>query len=195
MSALRRVRRLARMALGAYFLLALAWSLEMLATDAARRSHWIADMVVAGLLAFVTLVVFRRRTAVSVVQPSAEGIEAARVVHEATEFARMNGLDCLVVVAHQKPLARTGTKIVATRLTDGSGRCFDAWIGQYRPNVGDLLIGPTCVGYGTHSGRSSVIYMGNKTTRALCRKVDAKTLLAAGTYWRSSPAPGSQLTP
>ena len=154
---MRRVRRLTRLALGAYFVVALAWSLKTLATaDATKRSHWIAD---ACVLAFVTLVVFRRRTLTKVARRSADGLEAARVVHEATEFAQINGLDCLVVVALQKPLARTGTKIVARRLTDGSGRCFDAWIGQYRPNVGDLLIGPTVAGYGPHSGRSSVTYM------------------------------------
>ena len=184
----RRVGRLARLSLGAYFIVALAWSMKMLATDAARRSHWIADVVVAGLLAFVTLVVFRRRTRLALAQSSADGIKAARAVHEATEFARTNGLDCLIVVALQKPLARTGTKVVARWLGDASGGPFDAWIGQYRPNVGDLLIGPTFAGYGPHSGRSSVIYMGSKTNRAVRRVVAAKTILNADCYWRNSPA-------
>lgn len=160
----------------------------MLATDAARRSHWMADVVVAGLLAFVTLVVFRRRTSPKVARSSADGIEAARVVHDATEFARINGFDCLVVVALQKPLAQTGTKIAARWLGDSNDRPFDAWIGQYRPKVGDLLIGATSAGYGPHSGRSSVIYMGSKTSRAVCRTVDAKTLSAADSYWRDSTA-------
>lgn len=160
----------------------------MLATDAARRSHWMADVVVAGLLAFVTLVVFRRRTSPTVARSSADGIEAARVVHDATEFARINGFDCLVVVALQKPLAQTGTKIAARWLGDSNDRPFDAWIGQYRPKVGDLLIGATFAGYGPHSGRSSVIYMGSKTSRAVCRTVDAKTLSAADSYWRDSTA-------
>lgn len=187
-NAWRRARQLARLSLGAYFVVALAWSVKMLATNAARRSHWIADVVVAGVLAFVTLVVFRRRTPAKVAQPSADGIEAASAVHEATEFARTNGLDCLIVVALQKPLARTGTKIVAIRFGDTSGRAFDAWIGQYRPSVGDLIIGPTFAGYGPHSGRSSVVYMGSKTSRAMCRTVDAKTLNAADSYWRNSKA-------
>jgi hypothetical protein len=187
-SALRRVRRLARLSLGAYFVVVLAWSLKMLATDAVRRSHWIADVVIACVLAFVTLVVFRRRAPVALARSSADGIEAARAVHEATEFARMNGLDCLIVVAIQRPLARTGTKIVARRLGDGSGRLFDAWIGQDRPNVGDLLIGPTFAGYGPHSGSSGVVYMGSRTNRAVCRTVDAKTLSAADNFWRASPA-------
>jgi hypothetical protein len=178
----RQLRRWARLALGAYFVVALAWSVKMLATDAARGSHWIADVAIAGLLSFVTLIVFRRRRPTTVAQSSANGIGAAHAVQEATEFARMNGLDCLIVVALQEPLARTGTKVVARRLGDAEGRPFDAWIGQYRPNVGDLLIGPTFDGYGTHSGRASVLYMGTNTTRSVCRTVDARTLRAAQSH-------------
>lgn len=181
----RQLRRWARLSLGAYFVMALAWSVKMLATDAARRSHWITDVVIAGLLSFVTLIVFRRRTPTTLARSTANGIEAARAVHEATEFARMNGLDCLIVVALQKPLAGTGTKVVARRLGDSSGRCFDAWIGQHRPTVGDVLIGPTFVGHGPHSG-GGVVYMGSRTTRAVRWVVDAKTLVAAERYLRIS---------
>lgn len=180
----RQVRRWARLALGAYFVVALGWSAKMLATDAARRSHWIADVVIAGLLSFVTLIVFRRRRPTTVAQSSANGIEAAHAVHEATEFARMNGHDCLVVIALQKPLARTGTKVVVRRLGDAEGRPFDAWIGQYRPRAGDLLIGPTFVDYGPHSGRYGVVYMGTKKRCLVTRTVDAETVNRAFSYWR-----------
>lgn len=81
----------------------------------------------------------------------------------------------MVTVVDVYQVARRGTKAVVT--IHGLGRRRDAWLWWDRVAVGSMLVVRFAIGYGPHTNREDVLYIGSRDSGSgICARISAKTV-------------------
>jgi hypothetical protein len=92
----------------------------------------------------------------------------------------------LLEVDHVYQQARRGTKAIVRHDNFGSYR--DAWFWWARVQPGQMVLVHATNGWGPHTGRDNVLYVGGERTGAgVLEVVDPRTLAAARRHYRTHP--------